>query len=540
MGKKSQLSLLLDWIRQKTPPSHTALIILFGIFFAYLLRNPLTPLLTGGKTFTGRSVPYQIIFMAVYSLFFITLILTIYLQYFRVKWFNKFISRIIRPIKKSRKIQSALLFLMLVSIFYSIWWNFTPMEDTAYFGGDTWEYQSMGVNFAYGHGVQKFGGLESYKTYKFAKLDTIPTYYDDFFRKAGQDIFRRQPAYPLFLGIVYKIFGVSPFTAKAIQLLMLVIIAAYLPLIGFHYWGKNGLVGGIPAGVLYLAITHQLSSQIMTETLVSFVVFLVLLALMNYEQRPGTLSSIFLGSSLGFVLLVKDILYLIPILTGLWIIIRYFINHDKKEIMRLLIIILSTVIIILPWTSYVSYKSGHLVLISTKGSSQLLDDNNELCIDGRWHPEWKENENSFYNTDGIDQEYAIIKVVNFYWHNPNLFPRCMVNKFLKGFGPSIGLWIFIGLVLIRNLIRMVNRWTKSQNIQLFIEKSRMKIPAPFWVIGGNFLLITLIFHGEKSIAVSTSRFIAPMDFIFELLCCVLFVLYIKPLLDHLFQTNTSD
>jgi len=203
-------------------------------------------------------------------------------------------------------------------------------------------------------------------------------------------------------------------------------------------------------------------------------------------------------------------------------------------------IILSLVIIILPWTLYMSYKSEHFVFLSPQGYSLLLDDNNEQCVDGMWHPEWKENEYSFYNTDGIDNQYAINKVINFYWHNPNLFPRCMVNKFLKGFGPSIGLWIFIGLVLIRNLIRMVNRWTKSQNIQLIIEKSRMKIPTPFWVIGGNFLLITLIFHGEKGIMVSTSRFIAPMEFIFELLCCVLVVFYIKPLSDHLFQTNTSD
>jgi hypothetical protein len=47
----------------------------------------------------------------------------------------------------------------------------------------------------------------------------------------------------------------------------------------------------------------------------------------------------------------------------------------------------------------------------------------------------------------------------------------------------------------------------------------MRIPWPFWVLGGNFLLITFIFHAESVIV--PSRFVAPMDFVFALLCCVI-------------------
>ena len=63
---------------------------------------------------------------------------------------------------------AVLFFVLLASIYYLFWGARTDMKDTAFFGSDTWEYQSMGVNFAKGHGIQKFGSLESFKTYNFS------------------------------------------------------------------------------------------------------------------------------------------------------------------------------------------------------------------------------------------------------------------------------------------------------------------------------------------------------------------------------------
>ena len=40
-------------------------------------------------------------------------------------------------------------------------------SDTAYFGGDTLEYQSTAVNFAKGHGIVKIGNIEDFECYEF-------------------------------------------------------------------------------------------------------------------------------------------------------------------------------------------------------------------------------------------------------------------------------------------------------------------------------------------------------------------------------------
>lgn len=399
------------------------------------------------------------------------------------------------------------------------------MKDTAFFGSDTWEYQSMGVNFAKGHGIQKFGSLESFKTYKFENLTPLPTYYEDFIYSAGQDDFYRSPAYPLFLGLVYRLFGISPRIAKALQLLMLVIIAASLPHIGYHYWRKIGFIGGIPAGFLYLTTNYKLSEEILTESLIAFTVFLVLVALIIYEERQKMVTACLLGFSLGFALLVKGSLIFLPILTFSVILTSTIINKNLGGLKRLLVIMVSTGIMVLPWSTYASVKSGELIFLSTQGNSQLLSDNTELCIDGGYHPGWVDNKAAFYNNDGIKNEHALEKVVNFYLHYPALLPRCLYAKFLRGFGPMPYLWIFAVFLFLDGIFRIINNRVKPEYSSDLKGRFVMRIPWPFWVLGGNFLLITFIFHAESVIV--PSRFVAPMDFVFALLCCVIVLTFLS-------------
>lgn len=464
----------------------------------------------------------------------------------------------------------AVFFTIIASVYYAVFLQIADLKDTAIFGGDTWEYQSMAVNFAKGHGVQKFGALESFSTYKFEMPTVIPPYYDDFIR-SGHVTFYRTPAYSLLLGAVYKLFGVSPKIAKGIQLLLLVVIAASLPLIGAHYWGRSGFIGGLGAGAFYLATNYRLAELIMTEALAAFAVFLVLLAFMAYEQRQGITAATALGGSLGFALLVKGTLIFLPLLTGSMILVNAIINRDRKELQRLLVVTVSAIFFVAPWSFYASAQSRSLVILATQGGSQLLSDNNEFCTDGRWHPEWRDNKNSFYNTDGIDRARYLTKVVNFYWHHPTLLPRCMAAKFMAGFGPLPFLWIFMGLALLDSAYRIANRFMQPKPIKFYVfaalvplgaltsatvyhatgrakidrwvasgslmvkllpllviglvvyllvtGRVAFRIPRPFWLLWANFLLMTLVFHAEPSVVVK-SRLIAPVDFLFALTCCV--------------------
>jgi hypothetical protein len=437
--------------------------------------------------------------------------------------------------KKITKMRAVIIFSLLASIYYLIWVLKADIQDTAFFGGDTWEYQSMGVNFAKGHGLQKFGAMESFDSYKFEIPNPLPVYYDRFILEAGRDNFFRTPAYPLFLGMVYKVFGVSPKIAKDFQLLMLVIIAASLPFIGYHYWGKLGFLGGIPAGFLYLAMNFKLAEEIMTEPLISLAVFFVILALLFYEGQQRMTTAILLGFSFGFGLLVKGTLIFLPILTFCLMFLRIMIEKNLDGLKRLLVVIFATLLTFLPWSIYASVKSGGLIFLTTQGSYEILDANNELCIDGMWHHEWSENKAAFYNNDGIDNSHVLEKVINFYWHHPSLFPRCMYAKFMRGFGPLPFLWIFTALLLLGGILRMINHWLKSEFIYGLKGLSLKQIPASFWMVAGNFLLVTLIYYGVEGIV--PSRYVAPMDFLFALLCCVSAVIFLSNIISNMHKLS---
>ena len=106
---------------------------------------------------------------------------------------------------------SVVLFCIVLFIFYSTsggkWGTFS---DRAYFGGDTWEYQSMAVNWAKGHGL-KFGSIEKFSVYKFDQ-GKEKEYYSTFIRSGkngGFYNYYRTPGYPIFVGVIYKIFGIT-------------------------------------------------------------------------------------------------------------------------------------------------------------------------------------------------------------------------------------------------------------------------------------------------------------------------------------------
>lgn len=418
----------------------------------------------------------------------------------------------------SRTARALVLFSVLVAAYFLVFIRLMELSDTALFGGDAWEYQSMGVNLAMGHGIQRFGALEPFETYKFEEFDEPPSYYGLFFDLAGEVDVVRTPGYPLFLGLVYSVFGISPRVAKIIQLMMLVIVAASLPMLGHRFWGRQGLVGGILAGGFYLMTNHKLADWILTESLMTFSVFLVLLALIEYhgwEDRPH---AILLGISFGAALLVKGSLVFIPFLACGAILVDILRHRNPVRARNLLRIVISAGFLILPWSIYASVSSGEFIILSQQEDKQLLDDNNELCVDGIWHPEWVDDENAFYNNDGIDPSRGFVKVINFYWHHPVLLPVCMYNKFIKGFGPLPFFWIFLGLMLFKWGTRFAASRLKWNPPRWYLNQPEFKVPMPFWVVIGNFLLVTLIFHGESYIV--PSRLVAPVDFVFALLGCV--------------------
>lgn len=356
-----------------------------------------------------------------------------------------------------------ILSLMLSCFYFLVFSHTADFSNDAYFGGDTWEYQSMAVNYAKGHGIQKFGGLEKFETYKFDQCDSVLL--KEFNSDAGRTDVYRTPAYPLFIGTVYKLFGVDPAIAKEFQLILLILVASFLPWIGMYFSGRIGLLSGLIASPFYLLKYYMTAQYILTEPMITFMVFLIIITYIFHDRKNTVFSSVALGVILGSALLTKGSLIFIPLFICLYSIWKYFKTKEIKLLAHLFYMMAALSLTILPWSIYASSNEGELVLLSTQGKTLLLDCNNENTIDGQWHPEWRHGDtNMFYNHDNMQTSMPLLRVINFYTKNDVSFISSVKNKILTSHFAFPFLWLMIALFFAELIGRMLSRWTQNKSM----------------------------------------------------------------------------
>lgn len=407
---------------------------------------------------------------------------------------------------------------VLAAVYYGTFSRVASFTGYADFGGDIWEYQSMAVNFAKGHGIARFGEVEDFSTYAF---ETDPDALmargvvaadREHFLRAGENggvvWFYRMPGYHLFLGIIYKIVGISPLIAKHVQLILLAIVAASLPWIGKHYWRTAGFWSGLIASPIVIASNHKFADFLYTESLIAFTAFLIVAAYTFFEVKRTLLWAIIVGFILGLGLLVKNSFVLIPPLLGFFLFLRWLWTRRASDLAHLSVIIVTVMFTIAPWSIYASTQSGRLVLLSTQAESILLDSHNEYVTDGGWHREWRDNPQSFYHSDGLEGRSALLRVANFYRHHPALLPRLAWEKIIAGFRPFP--FLLIGGVLV--LGEAILRWWRGKKSVLAVFSGA--VPPIFLIIFLDFVLMTVLIHADHTVYMS--RIVKPMEFLFIL------------------------
>jgi 4-amino-4-deoxy-L-arabinose transferase-like glycosyltransferase len=365
--------------------------------------------------------------------------------------------------KKSFRISvSSIVFLFLI---------FSDLKDAkftqyAQFGFDQWDYQSLGVNFAKGHGLNKFGCIENFEEYHFGRFDE---YYDgrmnDFVNGAGNDNIYRTPGYTVFLGTIYYFFGPHPAVASNILLFLLILFSALLPFFGWYYWKTAGFYAGLIACFLSVAYHINFLHGVATEGLTNISYFFIVFSALYHDKTKSVFSAILLGITLGIGLLIKGSFIFVPIFLIAFLAFSYYKTKIRKTLLQLVLIVGSCILVVLPWSVYASSKVDSLVILSTQGGTVLLDCNNEYA-QGGWSPEWLNDKNSFYNNDGMQKSSAIIRVFNFYKHYPSKFPEIMTKKIVYGFMPFLFLWLIIATLFIDSVGFFILKYLK--NIQFYI------------------------------------------------------------------------
>lgn len=390
-------------------------------------------------------------------------------------------------------------FSLILLIAYSVFFlKRIQFDNEVIFSGDVWEYQSMAVNFVKGRGLMKTGGIigDYHQGYKFRKeIDKVYEPTLELFEKTGKAggkyNFYRTPGYTIFMGTIYKFFGISPEIVKKIQLLLIIAIAAFLPFVGFNYWKKSGFIAGFMGGIVYLnqyarnmlgdsGITYP--NHIMSETLLAFTLFLLVMVFIFWERQKNPTRTFILGLMIGLTLLVKGTNVFIPLIVFIYL--WYLIIKKTVSKLNLAMFILGVVITVLPWSYYASKISGRTIILSTQTTVALLDNNNEYADDGSWHPEgYSYNQDAFYNQPEIKPLSLPAKLMAFYVAYPQMFPNIFLAKIRLGFEGNI--YLKMSLMLIGfSLI--------SQSVLSLLKKFGIKIYFKITAVMSLFMSLLLV------------------------------------------------
>ena len=446
------------------------------------------------------------------------------------------ISKIVFRIKIKYAKPKFLLFFLLVSLLFTIHFisgkknKYNTTDDSAFFGGDTWEYQSLAVNLLHGHGY-RFGGIEPLQVYKFDFNSGYTSRFKHFFDTETHYSFYRTPGYPFFLKIIYKIHGIHPAVVKKYQFIIIVIIASLMPLLCYYYYGYLGVLSGTISSFLFIKyfFSDFRTGTLLTEPLMLLSIFVWVIALIFWEKNPSNYRIFIFGIISGLLLLVKGSTIFLPFIFILFYLFYYRLSEKKKSL-QILFYVFAVLLTIIPWSAYASLKSNNLILLSTQGDTMIADCNNkQAALTGNWSTNWPTNETNlkyilFERPHGSTKN-NVLTAYNFYRENISMIILSIKNKiiFAMQYRPTKFCFILFLFYMFHSFI--TNRFKSYYRPN--------SIPAFAVIIFINLMLLTLVFYGSRRMLVPFMYFllIPSVHFLF------LIPIYINNMLE---KSNLND
>jgi len=313
----------------------------------------------------------------------------------------------------------------------------------------------------------------------------------------GQPYLIHPPGYPLFLGILYLLFGHSYVAVKVAQSLLGALTCVVILLIGERVFTRRvGMVAATIAAV-YPHLVYY-TGILMSETLFLFLamVFLCALAMLREDFSPKRMA--FAGVILGLASLTRPMLMFIPALLFFWVWIEC--RSTKRALVVTATLWLWMALVILPWTVRNYVVTGAVVPIVATHWVTLYGANNPVILEnpdavGGWvDPEPMRPE-----------EYRAAYVAfmsEMLLHRPLDFVKLELHK-LKRF------WSLFPKTQTPRRDALINLLSYGWLLPLFLVGMALaaRVPPTPWMLYlwvAYFCLLTLVMHG-------TTRYRLPVD-----------------------------
>jgi len=280
----------------------------------------------------------------------------------------------------------------------------------------------------------------------------------------GKEPYYYGPLYFYFLALVYKIFGIDPYIARLIQMLLGIATSLLIYLIARKVFNKTTALISISISIFYgMFYIHE--GVLLMESLVTFLNTLSIFLLLRIENNPSYKNIALAGITIGLSALARaNILLFVPFIL-IWIFFNSKLITHNSKLLRFAFLCLVILLTISPATIRNYLVSGKFVLISTNGPVNLWIGNNPYATGEFYYPP------SFYGDKVAEVvkekgEMAYIEaVVRFFREKPIAFLSLQIKKFLlfwdkheiennvnyslqKGYSSLFRLPIFLGFGLI--------------------------------------------------------------------------------------------
>ena len=197
----------------------------------------------------------------------------------------------------------------------------------------------------------------------------------------GDEVYFMAPVYTYFIAVVYKIFGESTYLIRFFQAVFSSLMIFIIYLIGRNLHSRPvGYIAALISSVYLIFIFY--SGLILSETLQTFVIALLILALSRDAKTIDFKGWFFIGLLLGVSALFRGNVLIFFAAVLIWMIYKFIKNVEFKKYAgkSMLFFALGTILPILPVTVRNILVADDFVLLTSNGGINFYLGNNENAI----------------------------------------------------------------------------------------------------------------------------------------------------------------